>query len=755
MLRVLSIALCAAALFAADQQSGRVPGLQFNVEILVDRWGVPHIYAQNLHDAYFAQGWNAATQRLWQMDLWRKRGLGLLSADFGEAYLAQDRAARLMLYRGDVEAEWKLYTPGMRQVLEAFSEGINAWVRTTEQDPSRLSWEFRLTGSKPALWKPADLLIIRSAALSANLSSEVDRAKLACKVGVTAPTLRERLTVPWTPQAPEGLDPCSIPDRVLDDYRLGRQTAVNFGAAKGKPAAEGDAPPQVESNNWAISAQRSATGRAILATDPHRPFSVPAFRYFAHLSYPGLDIVGFGEPQHPGFVFGHNGSIAWGQTTYQVDMEDLYVYDVGAGDSYKYRGEWRPMKIVRDHVPVKGGASREVTLKFTQHGPVIFEDPSKHRAYALRTAWLEPGSATFLGSIGLNKARDWDEFSQELNRYRVPGNNVVYADVKGNVGLAPVGNAPRRPNWDGLYPVPGDGRYEWEGIRPNSELPRTYNPADGFVASANNLPYWLSPKEYAAKKIGFEFGQDRISRIREVLGGPGKISFETALNLQNDYKVGAAARLIPYAKGVHGAEMLAEWDLVLTKDSAAGALYELWVIELTNARAGTVDAGRPADVWLKGMPAAERGRIVGKTLAAALAHAEQLMGHDPKQWAWGKLHHLRLEHALTPVADAALRDKINVGGRSAGKGGESTTVGNLGYDRKSFRITSGNSSRFVIDVGNWDASRFLHVPGQSGDPDTAEYRNLLESWVKEEYNPLLYTRKAVEAATVRRVVLAP
>lgn len=742
-------------LSAAPSQDVRVPGLQAPVEILVDRWGIPHIYARNEHDMYFAQGFNAASQRLWQMDLWRKRALGLLSADHGPAYLDQDRAARLFLYRGGIEAEWKLYAPRMRQVLEAFTSGINAWIRTTGQLP----WEFRFLQVKPALWQATDLLIIRSAALSSNLSSEVDRSRLACKVGPSASVLREALTLPWTPQLPDGLDVCSIPGQVLRDYRLGRQTAVTFTASRQRAAAPRLA-PQVESNNWAIAATKSATGRAILATDPHRPFSVPAFRYFAHISSPGLDLIGFGEPHHPGFVFGHNGTVAWGQTTFQVDMEDLYVYETNPRNpnEYRYRGEWRPMSVIREQLAVKGAAPRDITLKYTQHGPVIYEDAPRHRAYALRSGWLQPGSATFLGSIGLNRTRNWEEFSRELDRYRVPGNNVVYADAAGNVGLAPVGNSPRRPNWDGLYPVPGDGRYEWDGIRPNSELPKAYNPPAGFVASANNAPYFVDAKQLAAMKIGFEFGEDRIARIRAVLGAPGKITFQNALALQNDYVVGPASRLIPFLRELRdarGASLLESWDKVLTKGSAAGALYELWLIELTNARAGTTDAGRPPDAWLKAMSAAQRTAVLTKTLSQALARAEQLLGVDWKQWQWGKLHHLQLEHSLSSLVDAALRAKINVGGPQAGKGGESRTVGNLGYDTKTFRITSGNSSRFVIDVGNWDASRFLHVPGQSGDPNSDEYRNLLDSWVREEYNPLLYSRKAIEAATIRTLALKP
>ena len=744
--RIAAVLLCCPLVGEVPSQSIRTAGLKDSVEILVDRWGVPHIYAKDLYDGYFAQGFNAASERLWQMDLWRKRGLGRLSQDFGPAYAAQDRAARLFLYRGDMVAEWSYYVDDMRQVLHAFTVGVNARVRMVQRDSGLLPWEFKFLNTAPALWEPEDLLRIRSAALASNSASEVARAQLACKSGANTEALRVPLSIPWTPILPDGTDVCMISNDILADVRLAKQTSVNFASLRAEARPPSAEPRQVESNNWAISAKRSATGRAILATDPHRPFQIPAFRYFAHVSAPGFDVVGFGEPQHPGFVFGHNGTIAWGQTTFQVDMEDIHVYETDPANpsAYRYKGQWEQMRTVREELPVKGGASREITLKFTRHGPVIHEAPSQRRAYALRAGWLEPGSATFMGSIGHNRARNWDEFQRELNRYRVPGNNVIYADSSGNVGLAPSGNAPRRPNWDGLLPVPGDGRYEWAGIRPNSELPRAYNPPEGYVASANNRPYFVDPNQFAAMKIGYEFGEERIERIREVLGAPGKISFAKALALQNDYTNPTARKVLPLLKGLRRVEdakvrtavrMLESWNMVMSKGSAAATLYELWSGELRGTRA-------------------RDELMLVNTLGKAIARAENLLGANWKQWQWGKLHYLELKHGLSPLVDPSLRAKINAGGKEAGKGGIGNTVGNLGYGAD-FKITSGNSSRFVIDVGNWDASRFLHVPGQSGNPDSPEYRNLLDSWVREEYNPLLYSRRAIEAATIRRISLIP
>ena len=246
---------------------------------------------------------------------------------------------------------------------------------------------------------------------------------------------------------------------------------------------------------------------------------MPSLRYAIHLSLPGMDVIGAGEPALPGISIGHNGNIAFGFTIFSIDQEDLYVYETNPDDpsEYRYEGRWEPMEVERQLIPVKDGDSVEARLKFTRHGPVIYEDTQKNVAFAVRAAWLEPGTAPYLGSVDYMRANDWDGFLAAMNRWGAPGENQVYADVRGNIGWKPAGLVPRRPNWDGLLPVPGDGRYEWDGFLDADELPVEFNPPRGWVASANemNLPEGYLHEE---KKVGFEwYAPYRYERIAEVL----------------------------------------------------------------------------------------------------------------------------------------------------------------------------------------------------------------------------------------------
>ncbi|HEV7383760.1 MAG TPA: penicillin acylase family protein, partial [Phenylobacterium sp.] len=424
--RILAAATIAAGLASAaaaqdstavKREAWAVAGLNAPAQMVVDHWGVPHIFAASARDAFFVQGYNAARDRLWQIDLWRKRGLGRLSASFGPSYVAQDRAARLFLYRGDMAAEWAAYDAGARDAVEAFTAGVNAYVAEVDAGKRPLPVEFKLTASKPEMWGTEDVLRIRSHALVSNVASEVARAQVACAAGLPADRLRRKLEPPHTTVVPPGLDPCVIPDNVLKDYLLGTG-AVGFEAlAAGGRQAE--AAPQVQlaqaldayqnegSNNWVIAPSRTATGRPILANDPHRPVGAPSLRYIVHLNAPDLDIIGAGEPALPGVSFGHNRQMAWGLTIFYIDQEDLYVYDTKA-DAYRYKGSYEPMKVVHEAIEVKGEAPRDVTLKFTRHGPVLAETPG--HAFAMRTVWNLPGASGYFGSSRMWRAKSWADF---------------------------------------------------------------------------------------------------------------------------------------------------------------------------------------------------------------------------------------------------------------------------------------------------------------------------------------------------------
>jgi len=322
---------------ASATESLALPGLSAPGEILIDRWGVPHIYAQTHYDAFFLQGFNAARDRLWQIDLWRRRGLGQLAEVFGPEFVAQDAAARQFLYRGSLFREWLAYGSDAQAIAEAFVAGINAFVALTERDPSRLPPEFKALDYRPARWAAEDVVRIRSHGLWRNVISEVARARSACRGGLADDQLRSPLEPPHAPAVPEGLDPCSVPEGVLDSYLLAT-SAVKFKRSGGQLAlAQEPLEARVRdlrsagSNNWVVAPERSETGRPILADDPHRSHALPSLRYIAHLNAPDLNVIGAGEPALPGISIGHNERIAFGLTIFAMDQEDLLFYDREGG----------------------------------------------------------------------------------------------------------------------------------------------------------------------------------------------------------------------------------------------------------------------------------------------------------------------------------------------------------------------------------------------------------------------------------------
>lgn len=778
--RALPLAVLGWALAAAPPTTFRVAGLARPAEIRIDRWGVPHISARSRADAFLVQGFNAARDRLWQIDLWRKHGLGLLAAEFGPAYLEQDRASRLFLFRGDLAAEWNAYGPRGRATLEAFTAGINAYVDLVQAGQARLPKEFRLLGTKPARWQAEDILRIRTHGLTGNLAQEVARARTLCAGGPAAEALRQRLEPPVQAQAPNGIDLCAIPAEVLRSYVLARSEPVFPAAAEARAGLLDQALdlPRFASNNFAVAAARSASGHALLANDPHRGYRIPSLRYLVHLSAPGLDLVGAGEPMLPGVSLGHNGRIAVGLTVHSLDQEDLYVYETRAGDptSYRYGSGWEAIRTIEEWVAVKGEAPRRVQLRFTRHGPVLFEDPDSRRAYALRAAWLGTGMVPYLRSLAYMEAQDWAGFLAALEGHGLPGLNYLYADRAGNIGLAPSGFVPRRAGWDGLLPVPGDGRFEWQGLLAGGSLPRWFNPAAGWLGSANemNLPPASTGRGLAT---GFEWADRfRADRIAQVLGRPGRISLADLQALQCDALSLPALRLQrlleapatddpPALAAALG--LLRGWDGVAAADSAAAALFEVWfhrhlrpaavaalVPESVRALVGDGDMTRVLEALEQPDPrlGGEPGRrgLLRRTLEAAWAELAGRQGPDPARWTWGGLLQARFTHALSALAPAAGLDAGPVR-----RGGSRETVGRSGFRGSDFRVEHGASVKLLLDTGDWDRSRAMNTPGQSGDPEDPHYRDLLADWAADRYFPLLHSPAAVRRATVRRIRLEP
>ena len=728
-----------------------VPGLQQPVEVLRDRWGVAHIYAKTVHDLFFAQGYVAAQDRLYQIEIWRRTGAGELAEIFGPEYLSRDRIARLVSYRGDMEAEWASYSPQSREIAEAFTSGINAYV---EQNRDNLPIEFELLDFEPGVWQPEHILLrVAGLLMVRNISQEIARAQMVSQLG-------EEMTQKWYPTDPRrelhpdpDVDLAGIDDRVTSDYRRAVSIPVLH--------------EQDGSNNWVVSSELSATGKPLLASDPHRPVILPSLRYLVHLNAPGWNVIGSGEPALPGVAIGHNERVGWGFTIVQYDLADLFVERTNPENpnQYLFQGEWLDMRIERGEIRVKGKEQREqVELKFTRNGPVIWEDPDKARVVALRWAGQEPGTAGYLGSLALDQVQDWDGFVAAMRAWKVPSENIVYADVDGNIGWVPAGLMPVREGWSGLLPVPAhSGRYRWSGFRGVDELPQLKNPASGYIATSNHN---IVPEGYP-HDLGFDWSDPyRFQRIDEVLAEGGKFSVDDFKRLQHDETSLPARELIAMLRetsvGDSGPQaVFDDWDFVLDVNSGAAALFEAWMKKLpTNFVASQAPlAARPLIeqnlqlatliAGLRDAPAEQRRRVLNESLKEAFAELTSTLGADSATWRWGDLHTIGFRHPLSNSdARRAVFDLKPVA--RGGDGFTPNATRGPGYSQ-----SSGASYRHILDLADWDRSVFTSTPGQSGQPGSVHYDDLFPLWAEGRYAPLVFSRKAVEENIAHRLLLQP
>jgi penicillin amidase len=628
--------------------------------------------------------------------------------------------------------------------------------------------------TQPERWEARDVVRIRSHALVRNVLSEAARARVMTRANLETDLARRSIEPPHEIAVPDGFDPACIPDDVLDVFRLATATP-DFSPARlaatldqawrwTKVADTGDVYLD-GSNNWAIAGRRTDSGRPILASDPHRAHALPSLRAIVHLTGPGIDVIGAGEPALPGVSIGHNGHAAFSLTILPMDQEDLYVYETHPDDplKYRYHGGWEEMTVIEEFVAVRGCEDQIVSLAFTRHGPVVARTPG--HAFAVRSVWAQPGSSAYFASLAYLGVRSVGEFAQALSHWSVPSVNQVYADVDGDIGWFAAGKSPVRPNWDGLLPVPGDGRYEWKGFHGFDELPQSINPQAGFVATANemNLPAGFP---YETVKLGYEWAEhSRSAQIHATLRAKNHHALADTMALQTDPTSIPARRLGALIAGIDSkaSAMLQGWDHVLTRESAAAALQEVWwskhlkqkLLDLLAPDPAVRALMVPGDVeTLIGLLETPDARLpdvrglLASTLEAAYADCAARMGDDPAQWAWGRLHHGAFPHPLHRVADLP-------GVAALPKAGSGSTVMAANYRLSDFRVTHGASFRMAVDVGNWDASMAINAPGQSGDPRSPHYADLAPLWAAGEYVPLLYSSAAVDEATELRILLTP
>jgi penicillin amidase len=788
----------APALAAQDQaEQFRVAGLESEVEIRRDRWGVNHIYAGNEHDLFFAQGYAAARDRLFQFEIWRRRATGTVAEILGPRELRRDIGARLHRYRGDLDAELNHYHPRGKAIVEAYVAGINAYVDQALANPATLPLEFRLLGITPGQWTPREV-ISRHQALTSNVSAEVNYVRAIKAIG--ADRLRDLLYLqggePELAMDP-AIDLTAFPDDVLSLYSAFRSSitfrpediAPEYRApepGEGEPtdfaaAALDDDLHNIGSNNWVVAGARTQNGYPIMANDPHRVIEAPSLRYWVHLVAPGWNVIGGGEPVLPGVSIGHNGQGAWGLTIFGTDNEDLYVYDTNPANpgEYRYQGAWEAMRTILDTIPVRGRAPEIVELQYTRHGPVLYEDPANRKAYAVRAAWLEQGGAPYLSSLRMNQSTTWAEFREATSYNHMPSENMVWADRTGTIGWQAAAITPRRPNWRGLLPVPGDGRFEWDGFQPITDLPHAVDPDRGFIATANN---YLFPNDYPYPEARHHTGADpyRAARVEEVLGSGIKFSVAETARLQNDDLSIPARALVPLLRDLPVAnptsaaarERLLGWDFVLDKASVPAGIFQMLSRRIyANTRAVLIPPGvgnavsgsliqvrtiidrlYAPDSRFGPDPIAGRDALLARSLDETVAELTRRFGPDMAGWQYGRagFHHALIRHPLSAVVHDTLRVRLEAG--PVPRSGDALTVSATG---SADRQASGGSFKIIVDTGAWDNSIGINTPGQGGDPDDPHYRSLFPLWATGGYFPLAFTRARVDQVTERVTVLVP
>ena len=577
----------------------RVPGLQGPVEVIRDRWGVPHIYADSAEDLFFAQGYVHAQDRLWQMELQRRAGSGRLSEVLGEATLEIDRFFRVLGLNRAAEAEVETLDGEVRRVLEAYVAGVNAYIASR---PGRLSVEFSLLRFSPEPWRPVDSLYwakVMSWSLSSNWASELIRARLAAKLGADRaadlepayptdnPPIVPVADPPEGTDLPEGVE--SPPngwrsDALLDALRLAeRLFQGDFAAATSAPPPPGLIQAEGNSNQWVVAGSRSANRAPLLANDTHLPLQMPIGWYQVHLVGEEYNVMGVSFPGLPGVVVGHNEHCAWGLTTAWQDAQDLYVEKLNPENphQYEYKGDWLEAKVVREEIRVKGRDEPVVQeVVVTQHGPIVSELVGEETPLALRWVALEP-SHLLRSALRYNRARNWEEFRAALGDWSTPAHNFVYADVEGNIAFLQAGWMPVRAKGYGLAPAPGwTGEYEWQGYLSLDELPQAYNPEGGWLATANNLVVDAQYPHFLSADLE---NPVRARRIVDLITSKINLTADDFARFQRDTFSRQAERFVRHLLALEprgdrerrALTYLSNWDHRLSPNSVAASLYHV------------------------------------------------------------------------------------------------------------------------------------------------------------------------------------
>jgi penicillin amidase len=715
------------------------------------------------------------------------------------------------MFRGDMDKELATYHPHGRAIIESFIKGINAYIDQTEKNPALLSPEFQMLGIKPGKWTLASILGRLNSVGLGHANQELQTALAVKAVGAEKVKDLEY----FQPANPDlTIDPAidmsllnrSIldtynawlssvkitPDELQPPYRGSNKTSANVSAhltelaeldEAGLPDTGTGTNPRADtgSNNWLVSGKLTMSGFPIVVGDPHRDQESPSLRYWVHLVAPGWNVIGGGEAMLPGVSIGHNEYGAWELTSFGTASEDLYVYDTNPAnpDQYKYGTGWESMKIINESIPVKGQAPHPTALKFTRHGPVVFEDKAHHKAYAVRTTYLDPGSSPYMSSLRMDQAKSWQEFEDAANYTYLPTENYIWGDRDGHVGYQAVGITPLRPNWSALVPVPGDGRYEWNGVLPIKDLPHILDPEKGYYNTSND--YQVPTGNFATswpnpQALHYTWADPfRAQSVAEVLGSGRRFTVADMIQLQNNDLSIPARSVVPLLRDVtftspasqKAAERLLHWNYVLDKDSVEAGIYEMFQRHLIqNVRTTVVPEAARANINVPMVrtvalvtapdgsfgadPVAGRNAILVKSLDEAVADLGQRLGADMEKWTLGAYHHARIMHPMGEALTPALEAKYDVG--SMPRGGDAYTITATGGGDNQ---TGGGSFKNIFDTENWDNSVGLDNPGQSGDMRDPHYSDLYPLWAQGKYFPVFYSRAKIESVAEKDFTLTP
>ncbi|MDA0261656.1 MAG: penicillin acylase family protein [Proteobacteria bacterium] len=757
-----------------------VAGLSATVEIVRDRHGVPHIVAQSQNDAFFGLGYAHAQDRLWQMEINRRIGAGRLSELTGPDTLPLDRNMRVLGVYRVAEQNFANLDAETRSSLEAYAKGVNAFIATRDLVRRPLPPEFIILGIAPEPWTPADSLVwgkMMALSLNVNMSDELLRAHLA-----------------------QILDPEQLADIYPgyphpDTHELGALSeiykTIPWIAAWRAMTMKSDG--ENGSNNWVVAGRRTATGKPLLANDPHLGLSVPSIWYLAHLSAPGLETIGATLPGIPAILIGRNSRIAWGFTNTYGDVQDVFLERTVKGDRTRYESPEgpRPFEVREEVITVKDSEPVRLAVRATRHGPVISDLISERRQtemgeFALALAWtaLDEKDTTARATLRIQKARSWDEFIAALRDYAGPQQNMVYADVDGHIGFyAPAKIPLRAPDNKirGALPVPGwDATYDWMGFLPFEELPHEIDPSSGTIATANNA---IVDDRYP-HHITFDWEHPyRIRRIRTLLDARSKHSIDSFREAQGDNQSTMARDFLkfllpikPISKEASAAlGMLKEWDGDMDLNRPEPLIFSHWYSQL-ETRIYADELGslfreswhyRPLflhrvlsnrQVWCDDVTTDAKEDCAGVIAAALQATVEALTeqhGDDLSKWRWGDVHYAHMKHlpfTFVPVLNRIFDIRIDSSG-----GPYTINRGGYGITNKKepFAQIHGASFRAIYDLDDLNRSLYVHTTGQSGNPLSSFFDNLVRPWRDIDYIPMTTERRDYSAGSPGTLVLTP